>query len=116
MRFERLGVFPYSHEEDTFAGETYEDTITQEIKQSRAEEIMAIQQEIALDINRQKIGFVFKVVIDRQEEDYFIGRTEFDSPEVDCEVMVSGKDLIPGNFYRVKITDAEEFDLYGEIV
>lgn len=116
MRFERLGVFPYSHEEDTFAGETYEDTIPQEVKQARAEEIMAIQQEIAYEINRQKIGSVIRVVIDREEEDYFIGRTEFDSPEVDGEVLISGKGIAIGNYYQVKITDAEEFDLYGDIV
>ena len=116
MRFERLGVFPYSHEEDTFAGETYEDTIPQEVKQARAEEIMAIQQEISYEINRQKIGSVLTVVIDREEEDYFIGRTEFDSPEVDGEVLISGKEIKIGNYYQVKITDAEEFDLYGEIV
>lgn len=116
MRFERLGVFSYSHEEDTFAGETYEDNIPQEVKLARAEEIMAIQQEIALEINRQKIGSVLKVVIDRKEEDYNIGRTEYDSPEVDGEVLVSGKKLTIGRYYQVKITDAEAFDLYGEIV
>ena len=116
MRFERLGVFPYSHEEDTFAGETYEDAISQEVKQSRAEEIMAIQQEIALEINQQKIGAVLKVIIDRKEEDYFVGRTEYDSPEVDGEVLITAKKLVIGNFYQVRITDAEEFDLYGEIV
>jgi ribosomal protein S12 methylthiotransferase len=116
MRFERLGVFPYSHEEDTFAGETYKDTIPQEVKQERAAEIMAIQQEIALEINRQKIGTVVKVVIDRKEENHFVGRTEFDSPEVDGEVLISGPGIEIGNYYQVKITDAEEFDLYGEIV
>ncbi|MCK9411045.1 MAG: 30S ribosomal protein S12 methylthiotransferase RimO [Prolixibacteraceae bacterium] len=116
MRFERLGVFPYSHEEDTFAGETYDDNIPQEVKQFRAEEIMAIQQEISLEINRKKIGSVLKVVIDRKEEDYYIGRTEYDSPEVDGEVLVSGKNLTIGRSYQVKITDAEAFDLYGEIV
>ncbi len=116
MRFERLGVFPYSHEEDTYAGETYDDNIPQEVKQARAEEIMAIQQEIALEINRKKIGTIMKVVIDREEEDYFIGRTEFDSPEVDGEVLISGKRVTIGAYYQVKITDAEEFDLYGEIV
>jgi ribosomal protein S12 methylthiotransferase len=116
MRFERLGVFPYSHEEDTFAGETYQDTIPQEVKQDRADEIMAIQEEIALEINTQKIGSVMKVLIDRREEEYFVGRTEFDSPEVDGEVLISGKGLTIGNFYRVKITDAEAFDLYGEVV
>ncbi len=116
MRFERLGVFPYSHEEDTYAGETYQDNIPQEVKQARVEEIMTIQQEIAHEINREKIGLVMTVVIDRKEEEYFIGRTEFDSPEVDGEVLVSGKNLVTGKFYKVKITDAEEFDLYGEIV
>ena len=116
MRFERLGVFPYSHEEDTYAGETYQDNIPQEVKQARVEEIMTIQQEIAHEINREKIGLVMTVVIDRKEEEYFIGRTEFDSPEVDGEVLVSGKNLVTGKFYTVKITDAEEFDLYGEIV
>ncbi|MEI6275943.1 MAG: 30S ribosomal protein S12 methylthiotransferase RimO [Prolixibacteraceae bacterium] len=116
MRFERLGVFPYSHEEDTYAGETFKDTIPQEVKEGRAQEIMAIQQEIAFEINRQKIGSQMKVVIDRKEEEYFIGRTEFDSPEVDGEVLIHGKNLVTGQFYQVKITDAEEFDLYGEIV
>jgi ribosomal protein S12 methylthiotransferase len=116
MQFERLGVFPYSHEEDTYAGESYEDSIPQEVKLARAEEIMSIQQEIALEINRKKIGTIMKVVIDREEEDYFIGRTEFDSPEVDGEVLISSKALLPGSYYQVKITDAEEFDLYGEIV
>jgi ribosomal protein S12 methylthiotransferase len=116
MRFERLGVFPYSHEEDTFAGETYEDSVSQEVKLARAEEIMAIQQEIALEINQRKIGTILKVVIDREEEDYFVGRTEFDSPEVDGEVLISSRDLTIGNFYQVKITDAEEFDLFGHVV
>jgi ribosomal protein S12 methylthiotransferase len=116
MRFERLGVFPYSHEEDTFAGESYEDNVPQEVKLARAEEIMAIQEEIAFEINRDKIGSILKVVIDRKEEEYFIGRTEYDSPEVDGEVLITGKGLVPGRFYQVKITDAEAFDLYGEIV
>jgi ribosomal protein S12 methylthiotransferase len=116
MRFERLGVFSYSHEEDTFAGETYDDNIPQEVKLARTEEIMAIQQEIALEINQQKIGSVLKVLIDRKEGDHFVGRTEYDSPEVDGEVLVSGKNLVVGTFYQVKITDAEAFDLYGEIV
>jgi ribosomal protein S12 methylthiotransferase len=116
MRFERLGVFPYSHEEDTFAGETYKDTISQEVKMARAEEIMAIQQGIAYEINRQKIGSVLKVVIDRKEEEYFVGRTEYDSPEVDGEVLISNSKLKIGQFYNVRITDAEEFDLYGEII
>ncbi len=116
MQFERLGVFPYSHEEDTFAGETYQDTIPHEVKLARAEEIMVIQQEVASELNRQKIGSVLKVVVDRKEEDYYVGRTEYDSPEVDGEVLIKGKGLKIGKFYLVKITDAEAFDLYGEIV
>ena len=77
---------------------------------------MAIQQEIAFEINRQKIGTVLKVVIDRKEESHFVGRTEFDSPEVDGEVLINGPGIEIGNYYQVKITDAEEFDLYGEII
>jgi ribosomal protein S12 methylthiotransferase len=77
---------------------------------------MAIQQEIAYEINRQKIGLVLKVVIDRREEDYFVGRTEYDSPEVDGEVLISSSNLKIGQFYQVRITDAEEFDLHGEII
>lgn len=117
MRFERLGVFPYSHEEDTFAGEKYEDSIPQEVKQARADELMEIQQQIATEINAGKIGQTMKVVIDRLEGEYFIGRTEFDSPEVDGEVLISAdQDLLIGNFYQVKITGSEDFDLYGELI
>lgn len=114
MRFERLGVFPYSHEEDTFAGENYEDIIPQEVKQARVSEIMAIQEEIAGEINREKVGSVLKVVIDRREEDHFVGRTEFDSPEVDGEVLIYAQGVEPGRFYQVTITDAEDFDLFGQ--
>ena len=115
MRFERLGVFPYSHEEDTFAGEKYEDSIPVEVKQARADELMAIQQQISAEINASKIGQTLKVVIDHLEGDYTIGRTEFDSPEVDGEVLVSGnKKLKIGNYYQVKITGSEDFDLYGD--
>ena len=116
MRFERLGVFPYSHEEDTFAGEKYKDSIPQEVKQARADELMEIQQQIATEINAAKIGLTMKVVIDRLEGEYFIGRTEFDSPEVDGEVLISAdRDLEIGNFYQVKITGSEDFDLYGVV-
>jgi len=116
MRFERLGVFPYSHEEDTFAGEKYKDSISQEVKQARADELMEIQQQNATEINAGKIGLTMKVVIDRLEGEYFIGRTEFDSPEVDGEVLISAdKDLEIGNFYQVKITGSEDFDLYGAV-
>ena len=116
MRFERLGVFPYSHEEDTYAGKEYEDSIPQEVKQARADEIMEIQQQIASKSNGEKVGKRMKVVIDRLEGDYFIGRTEFDSPEVDGEVLISAdKNLKIGNFYQVRITGSEDFDLYGEV-
>ncbi|HZK97635.1 MAG TPA: 30S ribosomal protein S12 methylthiotransferase RimO [Prolixibacteraceae bacterium] len=117
MRFERLGVFPYSHEEDTFAGEKYKDSIPQEVKQARADELMEIQQQIATEINAGKIGLTMKVVIDRLEGEYFIGRTEFDSPEVDGEVLISAdQDLLIGSFYQVKIIGSEDFDLYGELI
>ena len=116
MRFERLGVFPYSHEEDTFAGEKYKDSIPQEVKQARADELMEIQQQIANEINAGKIGLTMKVVIDRLESEYFIGRTEFDSPEVDGEVLISAdQDLLIGSFYQVKIIGSEDFDLYGVV-
>jgi len=116
MRFERLGVFCYSHEEDTYAGENYKDSVPQAVKQARADELMEIQQQIASEINAQKTGQILKVVIDRREGDYFIGRTEFDSPEVDGEVLITtDQDLMIGDFCQVKITGSEVFDLYGEI-
>lgn len=116
MRFERLGVFPYSNEEDTYAGTHYDDIIPQEIKEARANELMEIQQKIAAEINAQKIGQILRVVIDRKEGDYFIGRTEYDSPEVDGEVLIKNRSLKVGEFYNIRITEAEEFDLYGERV
>jgi len=116
MRFERLGVFTYSHEEGTIAGELYEDNVPAETKQARADEIMAIQQTIAAEINVAKIGQILKVVIDRVEGDYFIGRTEFDSPEVDGEILIAATTKIEiGKYYMAKITSADDFDLYGEI-
>ena len=116
IRFERMGAFPYSDEEGTYANLNYPDDIPFEIKQSRVDELMAVQQDISLGINKSKVGQTLKVIIDREEPDYYIGRTEFDSPEVDPEVLISKeKELAPGNFYAVKIIGAEEFDLYGEI-
>jgi len=115
MRFERLGVFPYSNEQDTYAGENYEDLIPQEVKESRANELMEIQKEIAAEIDAEKIGQTLRVVIDRKEGEYFVGRTEFDSPEVDGEVLISSKGLKIGEFYDVKIIGAEDFDLFGEV-
>ena len=117
MRFDRLGVFTYSHEESTRAYDL-EDNIPQELKEQRAAELMSVQEGISFDLNQQKIGNTYKVLFDRKEGGYFIGRTEFDSPEVDNEVLVDANSqyVRVGDFARVKITRAEEFDLYGEIV
>lgn len=115
-KFERMGAFPYSEEEGTFSGDNYEDDIPEDVKQSRVDKLMAVQQEVSLDVNRGKVGQVLKVVIDREEADYFIGRTEFDSPEVDPEVLVEKSLALEiGQFYDVEITGAEEFDLYGVV-
>ncbi len=117
MRFSRLGVFPYSHEEGT-SGFDLEDDVPQEEKQRRAAEIMAVQQEISFGLNQEKIGQTLKVLIDKKEGGYFIGRTEADSPEVDNEVLIDARDNYAriGDFCKVKITDATDFDLYGDIV
>ncbi|SMO65472.1 SSU ribosomal protein S12P methylthiotransferase [Saccharicrinis carchari] len=118
MRFERLGVFPYSHEEDTHAYRNYKDEIPEEVKQERANAIMEVQEKISLEINQAKVGKELKVIIDRKEKDYYVGRTEFDSPEVDPEVLipVEGNALKVGEFHTIKITGAEAFDLFGEAV
>lgn len=116
-RFERLGVFPYSHEEDTFSYKRYEDNIPDKLKQFRADQVMALQQKISTEINQSRIGKELRVIIDRQEEDYYIGRSEYDSPEVDNEVLVySLKELEIGRFYTVRINDASEFDLVAELL
>ena len=115
MRFERLGVFPYSHEEDTYAWNNYEDNIPEEVKQERADKIMALQEGISAEVNEAKVGKVIKVVVDRKEGDHFVGRTEFDSPEVDPEVVVRGNAKV-GEFCMVKITKAEDYDLVGDVV
>jgi ribosomal protein S12 methylthiotransferase len=114
-RFERLGVFKYSHEEGTSAFRNI-NNVSNKAKIARAEELMAVQQEISLGHNRKLVGSVLKVLIDRKEGEYYVGRTEFDSPEVDNEVLipVSSANLLIGSFYSVKITGAEEFDLFGE--
>ena len=117
MKFERLGAFPYSHEEDTFCDKNYTDHISPEVKEERLSKLMEVQEEIALTVNEAKIGETLKVVIDSEVTDYYIGRTEFDSPDVDCEVLISkDKDLLIGSFYNVKITSAMPFDLMGTIV
>jgi ribosomal protein S12 methylthiotransferase len=117
FRFERLGVFPYSHEEKTPAGEEQSDDVPNEVKQERVDRIMQLQQEISLVLNREKIGKEFKVLIDEEEDDFYIGRTEYDSPEVDNSVLIPNKgNLRVGEFCTIRITDAQEFDLFGEIV
>lgn len=117
FRFDRLGVFAYSHEEDTDAFKKYSDDITKSVKEKRVSELMEIQQNISAELNTLKIGKTFKVIIDRREGEYFIGRTEFDSPEVDQEVLVSIEhDLKPGSFYNILITQSTDFDLYGKPV
>lgn len=117
VKFERLGVFAYSHEEDTYSYNNYSDDIDQEVKDKRVEELMELQQQISLEYNNNKIGKTFKVLVDRQEGEYFVGRTESDSPEVDGEVLISSsKPLIIGNFYEINITGADEYDLFGRPV
>lgn len=116
-RFDRLGCFTYSHEEKTHAHELIDD-VPEEVKQERVETIMGIQQEISFDINQDKVGRTFKVLIDKKEGNYLTGRTEYDSPEVDNEVLIDTRIsyATPGSFVQVKIDRAEDFDLYGQIV
>lgn len=117
-RFERMGAFAYSEEEGTYSAKHYEDDVPEEVKEARLSKLMRIQQNIAAEIEAEKIGKILRVIIDRREGDYYVGRTEFCSPEVDPEVLipVSLKRLRKGCFYNVKITGSEEFDLYGEVV
>ena len=117
MRFERLGCFTYSHEENTHAY-NLEDDVPEAIKQQRANEIMELQAQISWELNQEKIGQTFKVVIDRKEGNYFVGRTEFDSPDVDNEVLIDATKtyLKTGEFTTIKIMDAADFDLYGEVL
>ncbi|WP_165040185.1 30S ribosomal protein S12 methylthiotransferase RimO [Dysgonomonas sp. ZJ709] len=117
VQFERMGAFPYSHEDGTYAYDNYKDSISDAVKQERMDQLMALQERIALETNEQKIDKILKVIIDKEEEDYYIGRTEYDSPEVDPEVLINkDKSLNIGEFYNVKITGAQPFDLYAEIV
>ena len=118
QRFERMGAFAYSEEEGTYSANNYEDDVPAEVKQRRLDELMILQQEISAEVEAEKVGKILKVIIDRKEGDYYIGRTEFCSPEVDPEVLIKAgeKRLRVGCFYNVKITQSEEFDLYGEVV
>ncbi|ATL45091.1 30S ribosomal protein S12 methylthiotransferase RimO [Elizabethkingia sp. HX WHF] len=117
QRFDRLGCFTYSHEENTGAF-IYEDDVPAEVKERRVEEIMEVQQQISYEINQEKVGKTFKCLFDRKEGSYFIGRTEFDSPDVDNTVLVPAENtyISVGEFVNVKITSADDFDLYGEVV
>ncbi len=116
VKFDRLGVFTYSEEEDTFSARNFRDEIAETEKSARADEIMAMQQSISGELNRKKTGRILKVLIDRKEGDFFIGRSEADSPEVDNEVLVkSSHDLKIGSFYPVTITSSDDYDLFGEI-
>ncbi len=116
-RFERLGAFPYSHEEDTYNDKHYTDDVPAAVKQERMDRLMEVQEEIALTLNEAKVGKTLKVIVDREDEEFYIGRTEFDSPEVDGEVLIDKKkELTVGHFYDVKIQSAQPFDLFGSPV
>ena len=115
-KFERMGAFAYSEEEGTYSAEHYEDDIPAEVKQCRLDKLMAVQQRISAEVEASKVGSVMKTIIDRKEGDYYIGRTEFCSPEVDPEVLIKDtRRLRKGCFYNVHITDSDDFDLYGEV-
>jgi ribosomal protein S12 methylthiotransferase len=118
VRFDRMGAFAYCEEEGTFAANNYEDNISEEVKQERLDRLMLLQEGISAELCQEKVGNIYKVVIDRKEGDYYIGRTEYDSPEVDCEVLIHQNEgeLQLGTFYNVSITAAEEYDLYGTLV
>lgn len=117
IRFERMGAFAYSHEEGTYAYQHYKDEIPQEVKQDRLDYLMRVQEGISADVNASKVGQTFRVIVDREEEDFYVGRTQYDSPEVDPEILIS-KDtpLSPGSFYQVKVIDEQAFDLYGKVL
>jgi ribosomal protein S12 methylthiotransferase len=115
FRFDRVGVFPYSHEDDTPAFTQFEDHIPEKVKTERVGRLMELQQEISLQLNEARVGRSYKVLVDRKEGGYFIGRTQYDSPEVDNEILIEGDaNLITGQFSQVRITGAEAFDLYGK--
>lgn len=113
-RFERMGAFAYSEEDGTYSAKHYEDDVPADVKQKRLDKLMRVQQNISAELEAEKVGSVMRVIIDRQEGDWYVGRTEFCSPEVDPEVLISADEqLTIGEFYDVRITDAEEFDLYA---
>ena len=117
-KFDRLGVFPYSEEEGTYSATRLKDDVPEEVKQERVERIMRLQERVSLENNARRIGQTMRVIVDRKEGDFYIGRSEYDSPEVDQELIIEsfGKRLLRGRFYDVKITDCEDYDLYAEII
>ena len=116
-RFERMGAFAYSHEDGTYAALHYEDNVPEEVKQARMDKLMRVQQRISGEIQESKVGHALRVIIDRREGDYYVGRTEYDSPEVDPEVLIpADADVAVGQFVQVEIERADEFDLYGHII
>ena len=118
QRFDRLGVFPYSEEEGTFSAEKLTDNVPERVKEYRAEEIMRIQNPISLENNRRRIGNIERVIVDGRQGDFYVARSQYDSPEVDEEILIAAdaKRLFRGRFYTVRITDADDYDLYAEIV
>lgn len=118
VRFERLGVFPYSEEEGTHSAEKLRDDVPETVKQERVERIMALQQQIALENNRRRVGRTERVIVDARQGDFYVGRTQYDSPEVDQEILIpaAGRRLLRGRFYDVRIDAAEEYDLYGSVI
>ena len=118
QRFERLGVFTYSEEEGTFSATSLKDNIPQGLKERRAEEIMRIQNGVSADNNRRRIGNVERVIVDSREGDYYVARSQYDSPEVDDEILIDASErrLRRGQFYTVRITDAEDYDLYATVI
>lgn len=117
VRFDRMGAFAYSHEEGTYSHKQYTDDISQDVKQDRLDSIMRIQERISAEVNAAKVGKTFRVILDREEEDFYVGRTEFDSPEVDPEILIyKENELIPGQFYTVQVEDSQAFDLYGKVL
>lgn len=121
-KFDRMGAFAYSEEDDTYAAIHYEDNISEETKQERLDRLMALQQTLSTELLEKKVGQTFRIIIDRREGDWYVGRTEYDSPDVDCEVLISATaddtplELTIGHFYNARVTRTEEFDLYAEII
>ena len=118
VRFERLGVFPYSEEEGTYSAEKLTDDVPEEVKQERVERLMSLQQRVATELNQERVGRTMRVIVDGRQGDFYVARSEYDSPEVDQEILIptDGKRLYKGRFYEVKITDAADYDLYGEVI